>query len=46
MGEMQQFKGGESEWVDWESRFLNVVGSRSLTMRIAMTFAEETIGKG
>ena len=45
MGEMQQFKGGESEWVDWESRFLNVVGSGSLTMRMVMTFAEETLAR-
>ena len=28
MGEMQQFKGGESEWVDWKFRFLNAVGQR------------------
>ena len=33
MGETQQLKGGESEWVDWKFKFLNAVGSGSLTMR-------------
>ena len=33
VGEMQQVKGGESEWVDWKFRFLSAVGSGSLTMR-------------
>ena len=46
LGEMQQFKGGESEWIDWKFRFLNAVGSGSLTMRKAMTFAEENTEKG
>ena len=46
LGEMQQFKGGESEWVDWKFRFLNAVGSGSLTMRKVMTFAEENTEKG
>ena len=46
MGEMQQFKGGESEWIDWKFRFLNAVGSGSLTMRKVMTFAEQNTKKG
>ena len=46
MGEMQQFKGGESEWVDWKFKFLNAVGSGSLTMRKVMAFAEENTEKG
>ena len=45
MGEMQLFKGGESEWVDWKFRFSNAVGSGSLTMRKVMTFAEENTEK-
>ena len=45
-GEMQQFKGGESEWVDWKFRFLNAVGSGSLTKRKVTTFAEENTEKG
>ena len=45
MGEMQQFKGGESEWIDWKFRFLNAVGSGSLTMRKVMTFAEQNTKK-
>ena len=46
MGEMQQFKGGESEWVDWKFKLLNAVGSGSLTMRKVMAFAEESTEKG
>ena len=46
MGEMQQFKGGESERVDWKFKSLNAVGSGSLTMRKVMAFAEENIEKG
>ena len=42
----EQFKGGESEWIDWKFRFLNAVGSGSLTMRKVMTFAEENTEKG
>ena len=45
LGEMQQFKGCESEWVDWKFRFLNAVGSGSLTMRKVTTFAEENTEK-
>ena len=26
MGEMKQFRGGESGWVGWKFRFLNAVG--------------------
>ena len=46
MGEMQWFKGRESEWVDWKFKFLNAVGSRSLTMRKVMSFAEENTEEG
>ena len=46
MGEMQQFKGGESEWVDWKFKLLNAVGSGSLTMRKVVAFAEESTEKG
>ena len=46
LGEMQQFTGGESEWVDWKFRFLNAVGSGSLTIRKVMTFAGENTEKG
>ena len=46
MGEMKQFKGGESEWVDWKFRFLNAVGSGSLTMRKVLMYAEEITEKG
>ena len=46
MGEMKQFKGGESEWVDWKFRFLNAVGSGSLTMRKVLMYAEENTEKG
>ena len=30
---MQQFKGDESEWVDWKFRFLSAVRSGSLAIR-------------
>ena len=40
MGEMQQFRGGESGLVSRKFRFLNAVGSGSLTMRQVMAYAE------
>ena len=39
-------QGCESEWIDWKFRFLNAVGSGSLTMRKVMTFAEQNTKKG
>ena len=46
VGEMKLFKGGESEWVDWKFRFLNAVGSGSVTMRKVLMYAEENTDKG
>ena len=34
------------EWVDWKFRFLDAVGSGSLTMRKVLAFAEENTEKG
>ena len=40
LGDVEKFKGGETEWGDWKFKFLTAVGTGSLPMRKAMTYAK------
>ena len=40
MTAVDRFKGGEADWVDWNFKFLNFVGTGSMAMRKVLTWAE------